>query len=50
MPNVRTDMTVSLDRYICGLAAQQPPYLDNRFHVLDAPAVTRLGFRFPTAA
>ena len=31
MTDVRVDMTISLDGFICGLEAQKPPYLDDRF-------------------
>ncbi|MET8430984.1 dihydrofolate reductase family protein [Nocardia sp. NPDC004860] len=45
MPNVRTDMTVSLDGYICGLAAQQPPYLDKGFFRITEWAVAHQAWR-----
>lgn len=31
MTTVRCDMTVSLDGFVCGTAARQPPYLDEGF-------------------
>ncbi len=31
MTDVRSDMTISLDGFICGLEAQKPPYLDDGF-------------------
>lgn len=45
MPNVRTDMTVSLDGYICGLAAQEPPYLDKGFFRITEWAVAHQAWR-----
>ncbi|MRH90608.1 dihydrofolate reductase [Nocardia sp. SYP-A9097] len=45
MPNVRTGMTVSLDGYICGLAAQQPPYLDKEFFRITEWAVAHQTWR-----
>lgn len=29
---VRCDMSVSVDGFVCGLEAQKPPFLDDRFH------------------
>jgi dihydrofolate reductase len=31
MTDVRVDMTISLDGFVCGLEAQKPPYLDDGF-------------------
>lgn len=45
MSNVRTDMTVSLDGYICGLAAQQPPYLDKGFFRITEWAIEHQAWR-----
>ncbi|MFJ9371353.1 dihydrofolate reductase family protein [Nocardia sp. NPDC101769] len=45
MPNVRTDITISLDGFICGLAAQQPPYLDKGFFRITEWVVEHLVWR-----
>ncbi|WP_157762024.1 hypothetical protein [Nocardia yamanashiensis] len=53
MPNVRADMTVKLDRFLCGVDARvlREELIElERFRVLDSPAVTHLSFRFPVAA